>query len=63
MNLEEYLKYKKMQNIDDQVKGIQYLEKAYAEGKGLPPSLPYDLGQLYLKNEQLDKALEEGDSP
>src|SRR6478736_5008886 len=50
--------YQKMQNIDDQVKGIQFLEKASAEGKGLPPTLPYDLGQLYLKNEQLDKALE-----
>jgi len=50
--------YQKMQNIDDQVKGIQYLEKAFTEGKGLPPTLPYDLSQLYLKNEQLDKALE-----
>src|SRR5258707_9697539 len=50
--------YQKMQNIDDQVKGIPYFEKAYAEGKGLPPSLPYDLGQLYLKNEQLEKALQ-----
>src|SRR6478752_4332118 len=50
--------YQKMQNIDDQVKGIPYLEKAYTEGKGLPPTLPYDLGQLYLKNEQLDKALQ-----
>src|SRR5258706_2959415 len=50
--------YQKMQNIDDQVKGIPYLEKAYAEGKGLPPSLPYDLGQLYLKNEQLEKAVQ-----
>src|SRR5882762_11127652 len=50
--------YQKMQNIDDQVKGIPYLEKAYTDGKGLPPSLPYDLGQLYLKNEQLVKAFE-----
>lgn len=50
--------YQKMQNIDDQVKGIQYLEKASAEGKGLPPTLLFDLGQLYLKNEQLDKARE-----
>lgn len=50
--------YEKAQNIDDQVKGIPYFEKAYSEGKALSPSLPYDLGQLYLKNEQLDKALE-----
>src|SRR6478736_59910 len=50
--------YQKMQNIDDQVKGIQFLEKASAGGKGLPPTLLYDLGQLYLKNEQLEKALQ-----
>jgi len=50
--------YQKMQNVDDQVKGIPFFEKAITEGKGLPPTLPYDLGQLYLKNEQLDKALE-----
>src|SRR5258706_2806628 len=50
--------YQKMQNIYDQVKGIPYFEKALSEGKGLSPTLPYDLGQLYLKNEQLDKALE-----
>lgn len=49
--------YQKQQNIDDQVKGIPYLEAAFANGKGLPSTLPYDLGQLYLKNEQLDKAL------
>ena len=50
--------YQKTQNIDDQVKGIPFMEKAFAEGKGLPPSLPFDLGQLYLKNEQLEKALQ-----
>ncbi len=50
--------YDKAQSIDDQVKAIPYFEKASKEGKGLPLSLSYDLGQLYLKNEQLDKALE-----
>src|SRR5579871_1862986 len=50
--------YQKMQNVDDQIKGIPYFEKALAEGKGLAATLPYDLGQLYLKNEQLDKALD-----
>lgn len=50
--------YQKQQNIDDQIKGIPYFETALANGKGLPATLPYDLGQLYLKNEQLDKALE-----
>lgn len=50
--------YQKAQNIDDQVKAIPYFEQALKERKGLPSTLPYDLGQLYLKNEQLDKALE-----
>jgi outer membrane protein OmpA-like peptidoglycan-associated protein len=51
--------YQKQQNIDDQVKAIPYFEKALKEGKGLTSTiLPYDLGYLYLKNEQLDKALE-----
>jgi outer membrane protein OmpA-like peptidoglycan-associated protein len=50
--------YQKQQNVDDQVKGIPYFEAAQATGKGLPPTLSYDLGQLYMKNEQLDKALE-----
>jgi len=50
--------YKNQQNIDDQVKGISYFETAIKNGKGLPATLSLDLGQLYLKNEQLDKALE-----
>jgi len=50
--------YKNQQNVDDQVKGISYFENALKNGKNLPPTLNYDLGQLYLKNEQLDKALE-----
>ncbi len=50
--------YQKQQNLDTQVKGIPYFETALKEGKGLPSTLSYDLGQLYLKNEQLDKALE-----
>src|ERR1041385_3832207 len=50
--------YQKQQNVDTQVKGIPYFETALKEGKGLPPTLAYDLGQLYLKNEQLDKAQE-----
>ncbi len=49
--------YQRMQSIDDQIKAIPFFEQAVKEGKGLPTALPYDLGQLYLKNEQLDKAL------
>jgi outer membrane protein OmpA-like peptidoglycan-associated protein len=51
--------YQKQLNIDDQVKGIPFFEKALKEGKVLSSTiLPYDLGYLYMKNEQLDKALE-----
>ncbi|HCW06575.1 MAG TPA: hypothetical protein DGG95_04325, partial [Cytophagales bacterium] len=49
--------YQKQQNIDDQVKGIPYFETAIKTGKGLPSSISLDLGLLYLKNEDLDKAL------
>ncbi|GHN02794.1 hypothetical protein WSM22_42830 [Cytophagales bacterium WSM2-2] len=50
--------YQKQQNVDSQIKGIPYFENALKNGKGLPPTLAYDLGMLYLKNDQLDKALE-----
>jgi outer membrane protein OmpA-like peptidoglycan-associated protein len=50
--------YQHAQTIDDQIKAIPYFEKALNDAKGLPATLKYDLGQLYLKNEQLDKALE-----
>ncbi|MBS1952526.1 MAG: Outer membrane lipoprotein omp16 precursor [Cytophagales bacterium] len=49
--------YAKDQNTDNQIKAIPYLEYALGSGKNLPPTLSYDLGWLYLKNEQLDKAL------
>lgn len=50
--------YQKLQNIDDQVKAIPFFEKALSDGKQVPSTLSYDLGQLYLKNEELDKALQ-----
>ena len=49
--------YEKQQTIDNQIKAIPYYEKALANGKNLPATLTYDLGWLYLKDEQLDKAL------
>jgi outer membrane protein OmpA-like peptidoglycan-associated protein len=50
--------YLKAQDIVNQVKGIIYLEQALKDEKALPVSASYDLASLYLKNEQLDKALE-----
>ncbi len=44
-------------SVDEQVKGIPYLEQAIAL-KNDQPVFYYDLGNLYLKNEQLQKALE-----
>lgn len=50
--------YLKSQNTDDQVKAIPLFEKCVNGGQGIPPTIRYDLGNLYLKNEQIDKALE-----
>lgn len=50
--------YLKSQDVNNQIKAIQYLENALKIYKGIPASARYDLGTLYLKNEQLDKALE-----
>jgi outer membrane protein OmpA-like peptidoglycan-associated protein len=49
--------YMHSQSVDEQVKGIPYLEQAIAL-KSDQPGFYYDLGNLYLKNEQLQKALE-----
>lgn len=50
--------YQKFDNIDDAIKAIPFFEKCLAGGTGIPVTLRYDLGSLYLKNEQIDKALE-----
>ncbi len=49
--------YMHSQSVDEQVKGIPYLEQAIAL-KNDQPVFYYDLGNLYLKNEQLQKAQE-----
>ncbi len=49
--------YQKSSDIQKQVKGIPYLEQALAAKKDLPVITHYDLGYLYLKDEQLEKAM------
>ncbi|MBS1490669.1 MAG: PD40 domain-containing protein [Bacteroidetes bacterium] len=52
--------YEHEQTIDNQIKAIPFFEKALASVKNIaaiPATLQYDLGWLYLKDEQLDKAL------
>jgi outer membrane protein OmpA-like peptidoglycan-associated protein len=50
--------YQKSPNIDDQIKAIPLFEKCVKGGAGIPPTIKFDLGQMYLKNEQIDKAQE-----
>lgn len=50
--------YSKSPEITTQVKAIPYFEYALANSKELPMSLYYDLGELYLKDENIKKALE-----
>ncbi len=50
--------YQKSFQIDEQIKGIPYLEYALKNAKEIPTSVYYDLGELYLKDENLQKAIE-----
>lgn len=50
--------YQKSEELADQVKAIPYFEQALQNGTGLPITLSYDLGELYLKDENLKKAIE-----
>ena len=49
--------YQKSANLSDQIKAIPYWEYALEKGTNLPNALQYDLGELYLKDENLQKAL------
>ncbi len=44
-------------NLNDQIKAIPYWEFALANGANLPVITHMELGDLYLKNESLDKAI------
>ena len=50
--------YRNSVTTDEQIKGISFLEKAIAGKKDIVPGATYELGVLYLKNEQLNKAAE-----
>ncbi len=50
--------YQKGLNLDTQIKAIPFFEHALKNGKAMPPTLPYELGLLYLKDENMGKALE-----
>jgi outer membrane protein OmpA-like peptidoglycan-associated protein len=50
--------YHKSPDLNDQIKAIPYFEYALTNGKDLPATLAYDLGILYLKDENLAKAQE-----
>ena len=50
--------YQKSPETDEQIKSIPYFEYALANGKGIPNSLFFDLGEIYLKDENIQKAME-----
>ncbi|MEP6734475.1 MAG: OmpA family protein [Chryseolinea sp.] len=50
--------YLKSAETDEQIKSIPYFEYALKNGKDLPNQLYYDLGTTYLKDENLQRALE-----
>ncbi|HEY5826521.1 MAG TPA: hypothetical protein VIT44_19255, partial [Cyclobacteriaceae bacterium] len=49
--------YQKSDDLNQQVKAIPFFENALKVGKGMAPSVGYELGELYLKNEELEKAI------
>ncbi|MEJ7646676.1 MAG: OmpA family protein [Chryseolinea sp.] len=50
--------YQKSPETDEQIKAIPYFEHAIKNGKDLPGQLYYDLGAIYLKDENLQRASE-----
>jgi outer membrane protein OmpA-like peptidoglycan-associated protein len=50
--------YEKSMEVDEQIKAIPYFEYALKNSDGLPASVYYDLGALYFKDENLQKAIE-----
>ncbi|HTE32159.1 MAG TPA: OmpA family protein [Chryseolinea sp.] len=50
--------YQKSPETDEQIKSIPYFEYAIKNGKDLPNQLYYDLGGIYLKDENLQRATE-----
>lgn len=50
--------YEKSPEVDQQIKAIPYFEYALKNSNALPASVYYDLGALYLKDENLEKAIQ-----
>lgn len=50
--------YLKSSQTNERVKAIPFLEYAIKNGSGFPNSVYFDLGDLYLKDENLEKAIE-----
>ncbi|MCX8491412.1 MAG: hypothetical protein ORN54_10120, partial [Cyclobacteriaceae bacterium] len=50
--------YKVSESVEDQVKGIQYFEQTLTLKKDFSAQIYFDLGELYLKDEQLQKAMD-----
>jgi len=50
--------YQKSPETDEQIKSIPYFEYALKNGKDMPASLHYDLGTMYLKDENLQNAVQ-----
>ncbi|MCA4895721.1 MAG: PD40 domain-containing protein [Cytophagales bacterium] len=48
--------YKVSESVENQIKGIPYFEQALALKKDYSAQIYFDLGELYLKDEQLQKA-------
>jgi outer membrane protein OmpA-like peptidoglycan-associated protein len=51
--------YAKSQDTNEQLKAIPLLERAVKDGKTIPPVANLELGNLYLRDEQLEKALQQ----
>lgn len=49
--------YQKSPETDEQIKAIPYFEYAIKNGKDLPTQLYYDLGSIYLKDENMQQAI------
>jgi len=50
--------YQKSPEVSEQIKAIPYYEYALSNAQGLPTSLYYDLGSIYLKDENIQKAMD-----
>src|SRR5690606_37335211 len=49
--------YQKSPNTNEQIKGIPHLKTALERGANVPPTAWYDLGELQMKDEDIDGAI------